>query len=62
MPKMVRYAMPLVKRQVRGQAEGHGIGRHNKDGVIEMGIKDLGAMSAFLGIADLLFLRHLPSE
>lgn len=43
--------MPLIRRQVRGQAEGHGIGKHSKEEVIEMGIKDMSALSAFLGTA-----------
>lgn len=41
--------MPLVIRRVKGQASGQGIGLHSKEVVIEMGMKDLKAISGFLG-------------
>ncbi len=34
---------------MKGQASGQGIGRHSKEEVIEMGMKDLAAISAYLG-------------
>lgn len=39
---------------MKSQAIGQGLGRHSEEEVIEMGIKDLQAMSHYLGIALLL--------
>lgn len=42
--------MPLVIRKMKGQASSQGMGRHTKEQVIEMGMKDMRALSAYLGI------------
>lgn len=34
---------------MKGQASAQGMGRHSQEEVIEMGMKDLRAMSAYLG-------------
>ena len=39
----------LVKRRLNSDAIGQGIGRHTKEEVYEMGLKDLRALSAYLG-------------
>ena len=48
-PKSFRYLMPLITRRMKGQASGQGMGRHSQEEVIEMGMKDLTAISAYLG-------------
>lgn len=45
----VRYLRPLVSMRMKSQASAQGIGRHSKAEVIEMGRKDLRAISSFLG-------------
>lgn len=47
----VRYLKPLVIHRIKGQATAQGIGRHSPSEVIEMGLKDLQSISAFLGTA-----------
>jgi hypothetical protein len=42
--------MPIMVRRVKSQTQAQGMGRHTKEEAIEMGMKDLRAMSAFLGI------------
>lgn len=42
--------MPLVCKEIKSQAYGQGMGRHTEAEVIEMGAKDLRALSVFLGI------------
>jgi hypothetical protein len=46
-----RLVMPLAVRRIKAQASAQGMGRHNKDDVIEMGRKDLRAISDYLGIS-----------
>ncbi|KAI9557766.1 GST-N-Metaxin-like protein [Daphnia sinensis] len=41
--------MPLAIKKLKGQAYGQGMGRHTEAEVIEMSIKDLRAISNFLG-------------
>ncbi len=41
--------LPLISRKLKASAVGHGMGRHTQAEVIEMGLKDLKALSAFLG-------------
>lgn len=40
----------MIKKELKGQAHGQGMGRHTEAEVIEMGVKDLRAISTFLGI------------
>ncbi len=40
----------MLKKELKGQAHGQGMGRHTEAEVIEMGVKDLRAISTFLGI------------
>ena len=42
---MVNY----IARQVKGQAQQHGIGRHSREEIEKIGLADLEAFSAFLG-------------
>jgi len=46
----------LVARYWKKAAYGQGIGRHSEAEVIEMGIKDMRALSRFLGIHFLLLI------
>jgi len=41
--------LPFIRRKVRGDAVSQGIGRHTKEEIFEMGLKDLKAMSNYLG-------------
>ena len=55
---------PMLRKQLKGQAHGQGMGRHTEAEVIEMGVKDLRAISTFLGITNqyfsiLFFLRYI---
>lgn len=50
LPTGLRLVMPLAVRRIKGQASAQGMGRHNKEDVIEMGRKDLRAISDYLGI------------
>lgn len=47
-----KFLMPLIKRQVSrrlvAQAKGQGIGRHTEEEILELGKKDLKAVSDFL--------------
>jgi hypothetical protein len=45
----VRYLRPVVVGRVKSQASAQGIGRHSQTQVMEMGLKDLRAISHFLG-------------
>lgn len=40
---------PISSRNVRNQAYGQGMGRHTKDEVYEIGIKDIKAIATYLG-------------
>lgn len=42
--------MPLAIKKLKGHAYGQGMGRHAEADVIEMSVKDLRAISNFLGI------------
>ena len=55
LPRWLRNT--LRKRQIENRAEAQGLGRHKKEEVIEMGFKDLRALSNFLGT----ILLELPS-
>ena len=54
MPDFPRYIIPLAERLWKKAALGQGIGRHSEAEVMEIGVKDLRAMSIFLGITVLL--------
>lgn len=60
-PAALRYVMPIVVRKMKGQASAQGMGRHSQEEVIEMGMKDLRAMSAYLGIKP-YFMGDTPTE
>jgi len=47
----------LTARNLKNDAYGHGIGRHSEAEVIEMGIKDMRALSCFLGTIFYCFNR-----
>ena len=53
-PDFPRYIIPLAERLWKKAALGQGIGRHSEAEVMEIGVKDLRAMSIFLGITVLL--------
>lgn len=53
--------IPLVCRRMKSQAIGQGLGRHAEKDVIEMGIKDLRAMSHYLGNKS-YFMGEEPTE
>ncbi len=42
--------MPIMVRKIKSQTLAQGMGRHTKEEAVEMGMKDLRAMSAFLGM------------
>ena len=50
--------LPLVAKKLKGQAHGQGMGLHTEAEVIEMSVKDLRAISNFLG--KIKFLFSLP--
>ena len=39
----------VLRHVVRKQMWGHGIGRHHVDDIIQIGVKDMTALSKFLG-------------
>ena len=49
LPLVFFVFLPLLSRKLKASAVGHGMGRHTEAEVIEMGTKDLKALSAFLG-------------
>lgn len=49
LPSALTIMMPLIRKNLKLQAHGQGMGRHSEAEVIEMGIKDLRAISNFLG-------------
>ncbi len=49
MPFIFYFIKPLILRTIKQQAYGQGMGRHTEGEVIEMGVKNLRAISAFLG-------------
>lgn len=51
LPSSLSLMMPLVIKKLKGQAHGQGMGRHSEAEVIEMSVKDLRAISNFLGIS-----------
>lgn len=40
---------PLARRGVRRQLAGHGMGRHSREEIHAIGVKDVGALADFLG-------------
>ncbi|KAI9557893.1 hypothetical protein GHT06_014645 [Daphnia sinensis] len=60
-PAVLRYLMPIIVRRIKNQASAQGLGRHSKEEVIEMGMKDLRAMSAYLGTKP-YFMGDTPTE
>jgi hypothetical protein len=59
LPTGLRLVMPLAVRKMKGQASAQGMGRHNKDDVIEMGRKDLRAISDYLGIIIIIITTQI---
>ena len=51
--------VPLISYKMKGAAWGQGIGRHKEAEVMEMGMKDLKALSSFLGRIIYLFIKSL---
>jgi hypothetical protein len=49
--------LPLVAKKLKGQAHGQGMGLHTEAEVIEMSVKDLRAISNFLGKLNFCFHR-----
>lgn len=50
----VRYLRPIVVSRVKSQVSAQGMGRHSQSEVMEMGLKDLRAISNFLGTKSFL--------
>ena len=48
--------LPLVAKKLKGQAHGQGMGLHTEAEVIEMSVKDLRAISNFLGKLNFVFI------
>lgn len=46
----VRYLRPIVVSRVKSQVSAQGMGHHSQSEVMEMGLKDLRAISNFLGM------------
>lgn len=46
----VRYLRPIVVSRIKSQVLAQGLGRHSQCEIMEMGLKDLRAISNFLGI------------
>lgn len=42
------FAVSMVRRMVRRQLHGHGMGRHSRDEIARLAIRDLDAVAAFL--------------
>ncbi|EFX87090.1 hypothetical protein DAPPUDRAFT_192692 [Daphnia pulex] len=61
LPTGLRLVMPLAVRRIKAQASAQGLGRHSKDDVIEMGRKDLRAISDYLGTKP-YFTGDKPTE
>lgn len=59
--RIFKLSIPLITRKIRGMAEAQGMGRHTKHEVIEMGLKDLKAISAYLGKKP-YFTGETPTE
>lgn len=49
MPALPRFLIPYVKRLWKKAAHGQGMGRHTEAEAIEIGAKDLRAISNYLG-------------
>ena len=49
MPSILRMLIPLYSRNVMKQTFAQGLGRHTEVEVMEMGVKDLRSLSAYLG-------------
>ncbi|EFX86930.1 GST-N-Metaxin-like protein [Daphnia pulex] len=61
LPSILRLMMPIIARKVKSQTQAQGMGRHTKEEAIEMGMKDLRAMSTFLGTKP-YFMGEKPTE
>ena len=59
MPFTFHLIKPIIKKKLMEQAYGQGMGRHTEGEVIEMGVKDLRAISAFLGNIPSLHFSNL---
>ncbi len=46
---IAKMLFPLIRRRMRGQVVGQGIGRHSREEVLRVAIDDLRAVSVFLG-------------
>ena len=55
-PSILRLMLPILVNKVKNQTIAQGMGRHSKEEAVEMGMKDLRAMSAYLGIKMTRFL------
>lgn len=61
-PVFVRpFVLPILKKSVRRQIEGHGIGLHSRDEIYSLGDADLEALSVQLG-ANTYFMGDHPSS
>ena len=45
----------MIKRMVRKSLHGHGLGRHTKDQIMELGVSDVNAVAARIGTAPFFF-------
>lgn len=46
---VLTFMWPLILRQIGQQAYGQGMGRHSEAEVLEIGVRDLRALSTYLG-------------
>lgn len=60
-PFALRVMIPFICKDLKKQAYCQGMGRHTKTEVLEMGLKDLRAMSAYLGQKS-FFMGDKPTE
>lgn len=45
----IKYLKPLVIKKIKNDAIAHGMGRHSRSEVIDMGCQDLRGLASFLG-------------
>lgn len=50
--------VPMVRRQVRGNLRGHGLGRHSREEVVTLGKRAIDALAALLGDKPYLMGAH----
>nr|CAH0109178.1 unnamed protein product [Daphnia galeata] len=60
-PTILRLMLPILVNKVKNQTIAQGMGRHSKEEAVEMGMKDLRAMSAYLGTKS-YFMGEKPTE